>query len=41
MKKDHPEWLFDESVQVGVDYTDVDLVAEYDEQHEGFRDFAE
>jgi ubiquinone/menaquinone biosynthesis C-methylase UbiE len=32
-------WLFDESVQVGVDYTDEDLVDKYDKHHEGFRDF--
>lgn len=40
MEKKHPNWLFDESVQVGVDYTDENLVAGYDEQHEGFRNFA-
>lgn len=32
-------WLFDESVHVGVDYSDEDLVADYDKHHEGFRDF--
>lgn len=37
---DHrPEWLFDESRHVGVDYSDKDLVADYDRQHKGFRDF--
>ncbi len=40
MKRSHPAWLFDESVQVGVDYSDAGLVADYDAQHERFRDFA-
>jgi ubiquinone/menaquinone biosynthesis C-methylase UbiE len=35
-----PAWLFDESKQVGVDYTNEGLVSDYDKQHEGFRDFA-
>ncbi len=35
----HPDWLFDESTHVGVDYADKDLVADYDRQHNGFRDF--
>ena len=35
----HPNWLFDESVQVGVDYANEDRVADYDTHHEGFRDF--
>ncbi len=39
MSDNHTKWLFDESVQVGVDYTDKDLVADYDKQHENFRDF--
>lgn len=39
MNDNHPNWLFDESVQVGVDYNDEDVVAEYDRQHEGFRNF--
>lgn len=39
MNDKRPNWMFDESVQVGVDYTDEDLVAEYDKHHEGFRDF--
>ncbi len=39
MGNNHPNWLFDESVQVGVDYADEDLVADYDKHHEGFRDF--
>ncbi len=34
-----PSWLFDESTLVGVDYTDRSLVEDYDNQHEGFRDF--
>ncbi|MFH2011436.1 MAG: class I SAM-dependent methyltransferase [Pseudomonadota bacterium] len=36
-----PVWLFDESNQVGVDYSDRDLAEGYDRQHEGFRDFQE
>ncbi len=39
MNKNQPTWLFDESVRVGVDYTNKELVADYDKQHEGFRDF--
>ena len=39
MIENHPKWLFDESVQVGVDYTDEDVVADYDKLHEDFRDF--
>lgn len=39
MREDHPEWLFDESSQVGVDYSDANVVADYDKQHERFRDF--
>lgn len=39
MNDKRPNWLFNESVQVGVDYTDEDLVAGYDKHHEGFRDF--
>ncbi len=39
MSANSPKWLFDESVQVGVDYADTDLVADYDSRHEGFRDF--
>jgi ubiquinone/menaquinone biosynthesis C-methylase UbiE len=39
MNKKRLNWLFDESVQVGVDYTDEDLVDKYDKHHEGFRDF--
>jgi ubiquinone/menaquinone biosynthesis C-methylase UbiE len=35
----HPEWLFDESIQVGIDYTDVNLVSDYDRQHKKFRNF--
>jgi 16S rRNA A1518/A1519 N6-dimethyltransferase RsmA/KsgA/DIM1 with predicted DNA glycosylase/AP lyase activity len=41
MNENRPKWFFDESVQMGVDYTDELLVAEYDKQHEGFRNFAE
>jgi len=36
----NPEWYPDESIQVGVDYTDAELAADYDNQHERFRDFA-
>jgi putative AdoMet-dependent methyltransferase len=39
MKNDHADWLFDESKQVGVDYSDSSIVADYDNQHKGFRDF--
>jgi ubiquinone/menaquinone biosynthesis C-methylase UbiE len=39
MAENHPSWLFDETKQVGVDYTDKELVCDYDKQHEGFRDF--
>lgn len=39
MNDKRPNWLFDESAQVGIDYTDENLVAEYDKHHEGFRDF--
>jgi ubiquinone/menaquinone biosynthesis C-methylase UbiE len=39
MKNTRLNWLFNETVQVGVDYNDEDLAAEYDEQHERFRDF--
>lgn len=38
MNDKRTNWLFDEFVQVGVDYTDEDIVAEYDKHHEGFRD---
>ena len=41
MRDNRPEWLFDESKQVGVDYTDKDLVANYDNHHERFRDFGQ
>jgi hypothetical protein len=30
MNDKRPNWLFDETIQVGVDYNDKDLVAEYD-----------
>ena len=39
MKHPDHDWLFDESVQVGVDYTDERIVSDYDKHHEGFRDF--
>ena len=39
MREDLPVWLFDETSQIGVDYTDADIVADYDKQHERFRDF--
>lgn len=41
MNDKDPIWLFNEAEQVGVDYTDEELVADYDKHHEGFRDFAE
>ena len=41
MSAEHPPWLFHEAVRIGVDYTDVDLIADYDTQHEGFRNFAQ
>jgi cyclopropane fatty-acyl-phospholipid synthase-like methyltransferase len=34
-----PEWLFDESKHFGVDYSDTNVVADYDGQHDTFRDF--
>ena len=39
MSSDRPNWLFDESVQVGVDYTDEKIVSDYDKHHQGFRNF--
>lgn len=39
MSENFPKWLFDESVQAGVDYTDGNVVVDYDNQHESFRDF--
>jgi ubiquinone/menaquinone biosynthesis C-methylase UbiE len=39
MTDERPKWLFDEFVHIGVDYTDVERVADYDRQHEGFRDY--
>jgi SAM-dependent methyltransferase len=39
MKDDNPIWLFDETTPVGIDYSDTDVVADYDNQHERFRDF--
>lgn len=39
MENNHPAWLFDESKQIGVDYTDNAIATEYDKQHESFRDF--
>ena len=41
MNNKHPLWLFEESEHVGVDYADKELAADYDNQHEGFRDFKE
>lgn len=41
MSDNYPKWLFNESKQVGVDYTNKDLVAGYDEQHDSFRNFAQ
>lgn len=34
-----PSWLFDESLKVGVDYSDKDIVDDYDKSHNKFRDF--
>ena len=34
-----PEWLFTESDQVGVNYSDRALAEKYDSRHESFRDF--
>lgn len=34
-----PEWMFDESKSVGVDYFDKRLVDQYDQEHEKFRNF--
>lgn len=39
MRDDKPRWLFDETTPVGVDYSDTDIVADYDNQHQRFRDF--
>ncbi len=39
MSANYPDWLYDEIRQTGVDYTDADLVADYDRQHERFRDY--
>ncbi|HOV87583.1 MAG TPA: class I SAM-dependent methyltransferase [Syntrophobacteraceae bacterium] len=39
MSEDHPEWLFDEARHTGVDYANREVVADYDRQHQGFRDF--
>ena len=36
-----PEWLFNESDQVGVNYSDRALAEKYDSRHESFRDFDE
>jgi len=41
MTVDRPLWLFDESRYVGVDYTDGDVVNDYDRQHGSFRDHDE
>ncbi len=35
----NPEYLFNESIQVGVDYTDIERVRGYDQLHSRFRDF--
>ncbi|XCN74442.1 MAG: hypothetical protein Q3M24_06765 [Candidatus Electrothrix aestuarii] len=39
MENNHPAWFFDESKQIGVNYTDNAVATEYDNQHESFRDF--
>ena len=36
-----PKWLFNESVPSGVDYTDKQIVSEYDNRHESFRNYAQ
>ena len=36
--KTNPEWYFSEK-QIGVDYLDSEIVNEYDNQHQKFRDF--
>lgn len=36
-----PEWLFDETTSVGVDYFDQNRVNHYDEEHKKFRNFEE
>ncbi|MDY6857431.1 MAG: class I SAM-dependent methyltransferase [Thermodesulfobacteriota bacterium] len=36
-----PNWIFDESRSVGVDYFDKNLVDQYDHEHEKFRNFDE
>jgi len=36
-----PNWLFDESKSVGVDYLDKKLVDQYDNEHKKFRNFDE
>ncbi len=35
----NPEWIFNESKSVGVDYFDQTLVNQYDKEHEKFRNF--
>lgn len=37
--KNAPIWLFDEKKHAGVDYSDQTVVEDYDNQHQGFRDF--
>jgi len=39
MQDNHPVWLFNESKHVGVDYSDTGVAADYDNRHQGFRDF--
>ena len=37
--KKAPEWQYDEFKHVGVDYADINLAEEYDNQHGKFRDY--
>ena len=37
----NPNWMFDETKLVGVDYFDRNLVDQYDKEHEKFRNFDE
>ncbi len=39
MDNKQPEWIFNEAKHVGVDYADKELAADYDNRHQGFRDF--
>lgn len=37
--ENNPSWLFDETIHVGVDYSDKELAQDYDNQHKEFRNF--